>query len=225
MEVSRGVFIKAFLITVIIFLSVYSLNLYLNSQRENVLDDNMAEIIDNFEEVQALTDLMKVYGGNVTCLALESRLKLLDTQIWKLGDKIENYRQLSKDYMNDPYYQTQKEKFNRQEVMYYSILKEMQSSCNTNQTYILYFYAKGETCSKCDDQSYVLNYFNQRIDPELAVFSFDTDLNLPSINMLKSIYNVTEYPCVVIYDTTYCGLRDKDEVQGILCSKRNLSIC
>ena len=36
MEVTKSIFMKAFMITLVIFISVYALNLYLNSQREVV---------------------------------------------------------------------------------------------------------------------------------------------------------------------------------------------
>jgi hypothetical protein len=227
MAVDRSIFVKAFLITLALFLSVYSINLYLNYEREKAVDQRMNEVVDEFEEFQALNNLMEVYGQNATCLTLTSRIKLLDTNIWRLGEKIDSYRQLSRDYMNDPYYQDQKEKFNRQEVIYLSILKEMKKSCELNQTEIMFFYKKSEECPTCDDQSYVLNYFNQRIDPEIAIFSFDSDLNLPSVDTLRGIYNVTEYPSLVVEDSVYGGLRDRDELQKILCDKSNgtLSVC
>jgi hypothetical protein len=227
MAVDKKIFVKAFLITLALLLSVYSLNLYLNYEREKVIDERMREVVDEFEEFQALNALMEVYGQNATCMTLNSRIKLLDSNIWRLGDKIDNYRQLSREYMNDPYYQLQKQKFNRQEVIYLAILKAMKRSCQLNQTEILYFYQKGEECKTCDDQAYVLTYFNQRIDPEIAIFSFDADLNLPSVDVLRSLYNVTEYPCLVVEDSVYCGLRDKVELQGILCDRsgNSLSLC
>jgi len=225
MEVTKSIFMKAFMITLVIFISVYALNLYLNSQREVVLDGKMSEVLDEFEEVQALTSLMKMYGENATCITLKSRLKLLDSKIWKLGEKIENYRQLSKDYMNDPYYLLQKQKFNRQEVIYFSIFREMKAQCDLNKTEILYFYRNGLDCRQCDDQSYVLNYFNERVGPEIAVFSMDADLGLPSVDVLLNIYNITEFPCIVVEDHPYCGLHDRDDMERILCSRRNMSIC
>jgi len=66
---------------------------------------------------------------------------------------------------------------------------------------------------------------NREIDEELSIFSFDADLELPSISVLTQFYNVTEYPCMVIEDGTYCGLRDKRMMTDVLCQGRNLSIC
>ncbi|MFC2163067.1 hypothetical protein ACFLRF_05240 [Candidatus Altiarchaeota archaeon] len=225
MEVDRFLFIKAFVITVIIFLSVYSLNLYLNSERERVLDERMSEIIVEFEEFQALSALMRVYGRNATCLTLRSRMKHLDKRIWELGEKIDKYRELSKEYMDDPYYQEQKEKFNRQEVIYLALLKQMKTDCKINQTEILYFYRKSEDCPDCDAQAYVLDYFNRLINQEVAIFSFDADMQMASVQTLIDIHNITSYPCVVVEGQSYCGMRDRVEMEKIFCSKASLSIC
>lgn len=226
MEIKKSLFIKALIITLALFISVYSLNLYLNSEREQTLNERMEDVVSEFEEFQALSNLMRLYGENATCLALNSQLKLMDSKIWKLGEKIENYRLISKDYMNDPYYQLLKKKFNRQEVIYLSNLKEMKERCGLNQLEILYFYRKGEICTQCDEQAYILNYFNNYIKEEIAVFSFDADLNLSSIDVLQGIYNITEYPCIVVGDRVACGLQNKEAVKQLICSERNtISIC
>jgi hypothetical protein len=64
MEIKKGVFIKAFLITLALLISVYSLNLYLNSEREKYLDERMNSVVGDFEEFQALSNLMAVFGEN-----------------------------------------------------------------------------------------------------------------------------------------------------------------
>jgi len=227
MEIKKGLFVKAFLITLALLISIYSLNLYLNSEREKYLDERMNSVVDDFEEFQALSNLMNVFGENATCLTLNSQLRLMDTKIWALGEKIENYHLISKDYMNDPYYHQLKEKFNRQEVIYLSDLKEMKRRCGLSQLEILYFYRRAEDCPACDDQAYVLNYFNQYIDPEVAVFSFDADLNSSSVGVLQGIYNITEYPCLVVGERVACGLQDKNALEIVLCTESNntISIC
>ncbi len=225
MEVEGSIFIKAFIITLVIFVSVYSLNVYLHTLREDALDERMSDILEEFEEIQALNMLMTVYGENISCIALKSQLGVLDTKIWKLGEKIDSYRELTSEYLDDPYYQIQKEKFNRQEVIYLSILKQLKRKCDLKQTEILFFYRNGEDCEYCDQQAYVLNYFNQRIDSEIAVFSFDADLDLPSVNVLLKVYGVSEFPCIVVGEKAYCNLQDRDSLTRILCSTGNLSIC
>jgi hypothetical protein len=226
MEVSRWVFAKAFVITVLVMVIIYSVNVFLNSKREISVAADMDETVETLQEMEALTQLMHEFGENSTCLTLKTQLQLLDKQTWRLGDKIEDYRKLTQEYMSDPYYLQQKRKFNRQEVLYLSLLGQIRQKCDINQTVILYFYRSVEECDKCDDQAFVLTHLNQRIDPELAIFSFDHDLDIPSVNVLENVYNVTSYPCIVVEGETYCGIRGTQEVEGYLCKKTpSLSIC
>jgi hypothetical protein len=226
MEVSRWVFAKAFVITILVLVSIYSLNVFLNSKREIRVANDLDETLETMEEMQALTQLMEEFGKNATCLTLKSELKLLDRQTWKLGDNIEAYHKLTQEYMSDPNYYKQKRKFNRQEVLYLSLLRQIRTKCDINQSIILYFYRRLENCTQCDKQAFVLTHMNQKIDEELAIFSFDSDLDISSVNVLRDVYGVNEYPCIVIEDGTYCGLRDRDEVERILCERTPyLSIC
>lgn len=226
MEVSRWVFAKAFIITILVLSVIYSVNVFLNSKREIAVSADMDEAVETMEEMQALTQEMNMFGENATCMTLKSQLHVLDKQTWKLGDKIESYRQLSQEYMSDPYYIQQKRKFNRQEVLYLSLLSQIRQKCSLNQSIVMYFYRNGKVCTQCDQQSFVLTHINQKMDEEVAVFSFDADLDLPSVNVLMANYNVTTFPSIVIEGETYPGLRDSPEVERILCEKTTyLSIC
>ncbi|MFH0862990.1 MAG: hypothetical protein V1875_08180 [Candidatus Altiarchaeota archaeon] len=226
MEVSHWVFAKAFVVTVLVLVIIYSLNVFLNSKREISITDDMDASLETMEEMQALTYLAPLFHDNETCVTLKSQLKLLDTQTWKLGNKIEDYHKLTQEYMSNPEYYKQKRKFNRQEVMYLSLLRQIRDKCSLNQSIILYFYSNPKKCQQCDQQAFVLTHLHQKMDQEISIFSFDYDLDLPSVSVLKDVYNVGELPCIVIEDGTYCGLQDKETIERVLCEKTPyLSIC
>lgn len=226
MEVSRWIFIKALLITLFVLSIIYSINIYINSQRVETLDSQMMDTVNMLEEMETLTQLMRMFGPDATCVALKTQLDLIDKKIWDLGNKIEDYRRLSKEFFNDPAYLSHKRKFNRQQVMYLSLLKQIRQNCDLNQTIVLYFYQNSEDCRQCDDQSFVLTHINERIGKEIAVFSFDADLEIPSVDVLIEYYGIKEYPCTVVEDRTYCGLRSRNELEEYLCLENPaLSIC
>ncbi|MBI2651364.1 hypothetical protein HYX01_02755 [Candidatus Woesearchaeota archaeon] len=225
MEVNNKIYLMAALITALLFASIYSFNLFLNNKRENVVIDKMEEVLDEYQEIQTLSLMSSVFGREMSCLSLEKSLAHMDKTLWDTGIKIDRYKQLTEEFTKDPFYIIQKTKFNRNEVLYFSMLKELKDWCSFNQTIILYFYKKKEECSNCDAQSFVLTDLNKEIDSEIAIFSFDTNLELPSINTLVLFYNVTSYPCTVIENKTYCELLDKDSLIEALCGYKNHSIC
>ena len=222
---NKGIFIAAAIITVMLFISIYSFNMFLNTQRERVVIDKMEEVLDEYQELQALSLMSEVFGKDMTCLSLESRLSHMDKTLWDAGVKIDRYREVTEKFVTDPFYIDQKRKFNRNEIIYFSMLKEMKDWCEFNQTVILYFYEKKDLCPDCDGQAFVLTDLNKEIDAEIAIFSFDSDLELPSVSTLELFYNITSYPCIVVEDNAYCKLYNKNQLIDLLCDYRKLSIC
>lgn len=225
MVANKGIFIAAAAITIMLFISIYSINLFLNAQRERAVINKMEDVLDEYQEIQALSLMSDVFGKEMTCLSLESRLAHMDKTLWDAGVKIDRYREITEKFVTDPFYIDQKRKFNRNEVIYFSMLKEMKDWCKFNQTIILYFYKKKEDCPDCDAQSFVLTDLNKDIDEEIAIFSFDSDIGLPSIKTLELFYNITSYPCMVIEDGTYCGLYSKNSLIDTLCRHKDISVC
>ena len=228
-RVDVKILLTAAILTIFIFLGIYYLNLLLEEKREEIITEKMNEIIEDFEEIEAssyLMDFISKSNNGYACDVIKYQLEYLESKLWKLDQKIKNYREITKDFMNDEFYIQEKKRLNRREVIHFTMLEKMKKICNYSQTTILYFYGKCAENKKCDDQGFVLTYINQKIDPEIAIFSFDCDLNIPSVNTLLNLYNVTEYPCVVVEGNTYCGLHDVNEMEKILCTHSpNLSIC
>jgi hypothetical protein len=225
MVTNKGIFIIAAVITIMLFVSIYSFNLFLNTQRERVVIEKMEDVLEEYQEIQALSLMSDVFGKEMTCLSLESRLTQMDKTLWDTGIKIDKYREVTERFITDPFYIDQKKKFNRNEIIYFSLLQNMKQWCTFNQTTILYFYKKKEECPGCDTQAFVLTDLNKEIDPEIAIFSFDSDLELPSINTLERFYNIDSYPCIVIENSTYCGLHNKNKMINLLCDHGDISLC
>jgi len=114
---NKGIFIAAAIITIMLFISIYTLNLFLNTQRERVVIERMEEVLDEYQEIQALSLMSDVFGKEMTCLSLESRLAHMDETLWDTGIKIDSYREATEKFITDPFYLKQKRKFNRNEVV------------------------------------------------------------------------------------------------------------
>lgn len=230
MALDKKIFLIGFFITSLIFLSILFLNSLMDDKREEAVIQRMSNIVEEYEDMQTLLLMSEFFGEEATCVALESMLVSMNKGLWDLGMKIDLYRQATEEFMKDPFYLEQKREFNRKEVLYFSMLKKMKDMCNVDQTIISFFYKKKEDCPDCDAQSFVLADIRRDVekkkkDEELALFSFDADIGLPSINLLIKFYNITFYPCIVIEDMIYCGLHDKKQLINILCKENNQTIC
>ena len=229
MAIRKSVFVISFLVTVIILMSVIFSNMFLSEEREEAVVERMNDIVNEYEEMQTLFFMSEFFGEEATCVALESMLSSMNEELWDLGVKIDSYRQVTEEFTRSPFYVDQKTEFNRRAVLYYSMLRRMKEMCDVNQTIMSYFYKKKEDCPDCDEQSFVLTDIRHDLEDKdmsqsLALFSFDANIDIPSLQLLTRYYNISEYPCLLIGDSVHCGLYRKDDVLDLLCNM-NSSAC
>lgn len=221
------IFVTAGILTIILFLCVYLLNLLMNMEREDVINTNMDEVLEDFEEVESSYYLMEyLTESNASCDAIVEQLNYLEQRLWKLDNKIKEYKDMVSEFGGEEFYLKEKRRLNRRAIIHLSMLTKVRNLCNYNQTVILYFYGNCKTDANCGQQGFVLSYINEQIDPEIAIFSFDADRDVEGVKTLMKAYNVTQYPCIVIEGHTHCGLKNRDELMSLLCNySPRLSIC
>ncbi len=218
----------SFLITVFLLATVLFLGSTLNDNRESDLNKRFERMSQDFNSMQTFSLLSETYDDKMACLAFESKLQELNSYIWKLGQDIDNYRTASEEFQKNQYYVQQKKIFNENEVYYYLLLRKMEKKCSIKRVNILFFYKNAVDCKKCDDQSFILSDISKMDDDnkkEIAVFSYDVDLNISTINLLAKYYDVHEFPCMVINETPYCGIQDKNFIMKKVCTEENLYLC
>lgn len=220
-------FVLAGLMTVLLFMSIYTLNLYMDSQRQNKVANSMDSILEDIEDIEASAYLLEyLQNKNGSCESMIEQLNYLESRLWKFDQKISQYKDAQQDFTSEDFYLQEKRRLNRREIIQLSILGKVKKECGYNNTAILYFYGNCRTEPNCGEQGYVLSYINEKIDPEITILSFDTDRDVQVVNTLMKAYNVTRVPCVVVEGKSYCGLRNRDEMTGILCENSpGLSIC
>lgn len=226
MALKKNILLIAFLITVFMLLSLILLGKIMDNSRAKYLDDQVRKVYEEFNDFQTFFLMAQTYGDEMACLAFETKIREMDKSIWKLGQKIDQYRAATEQFSKSEYYYEQKKTFNENEVLYLVLLKTLKERCGFKQEIILFFYRNSEDCKKCDDQSFVLTDINREIDPEIAIFSFDMDLNTTKISLLSKFYKIDNLPCIVINETTYCGIKDKDFILKKLCdAQTTISVC
>jgi hypothetical protein len=231
MKLRQNIAILALAITIFLFLSIIFLGMILNNKREDKINNEVKKMYDDFRGMQTLSLIMENYDDEMVCIAFESKLKELDSYIWKLGENIDKYRVATEEFQKDEYFLTQKKEFNENEVFYYLMMKRMITRCNIEKEPILFFYQNSADCKKCDDQSFVLNDINEIDDEkgknEIAIFSFDVDLNITSINILNQYYKIDQYPCIAFSNNEkMCGMQDKNIIIKKICSiNPKINIC
>ncbi len=225
MALDKKLALVAFLITLFLLATILLLGDFFNDKREEYITTQIQEMYNNLNEMQTFTLMSEIYGDDMACLAFKSKLKQLDTSLWDLGIKIDQYRVASEEFQKDPFYLQQKKIFNENEVFYLMLLAKINKHCAYKQEIISFFYQNSADCKKCDDQSFILTDIKRKAKDEISIFSFDVDLELIPVTLLVQYYGITEFPCLVIHDKKYCGIQDMDFIFTTLCASGNLSLC
>ncbi len=220
-------FLLAGVLTVLLFILISYTNLFFNSARETSVQTGMEEIVEDIEDIEASYYLMEyLQERNGSCESIIEQLNYLEARLWQFDEKIRLYSEAQQAFTGDEFYLQQKKRLNRREIIQLSMINKVKKRCGYNDTVILYFYGNCKAEPNCGEQGFVLNYINEKIDPEVSILSFDGDRNTSVVNTLMKAYNVTSYPCIVIEDSTYCGLMNRGEVERLLClNSPLLSIC
>ena len=230
-EIKKYIAIVAFLITLVLFLSFVILGNMLDEKREKFLNSEFSRLYRDINDIQTITLVSQLFDEKFVCIALQNKLMDMNKYIWNLGQRIDRYRAATEEFTKDEFYIEQKTKFNEQEMIYFLLMRNIIQKCNITKELVLFFYKNSDECKKCEDQSFILTDIKETEDKmkrdQIAVFSFDMDLNISTVKMLSDYYNINpnELPCIVIGKDKYCGIQDKDRILDLLCKRNNLTIC
>ena len=87
--------------------------------------------------------------------------------------------------------------------------------CVEDKVVILYFYSV--PCSDCIKQGNILDDLREKkFKDRLRVFVLNYDSDEEIVKVLKKTYNITETPSIVIGNSTYVGLMERDKLSDII---------
>ena len=140
--------------------------------------------------------------------------KLLTESLDELGTKLGYLEsQYSKD---DSRIIDLKKPYSLLEIRHYLAMKRRAERCNSNDSLILFFYSNDpEYIDESEQQGFILDYLKKKYD-NVRVYSFDGNLELGILNLLKEKYNISIYPSTVIEGRVYAGLHDKTEFEEVI---------
>lgn len=223
MAIKKEIIILSFFITLSLFLTFLLVGDFLNSKRQQSIDARFEGMYSDISDMQNILLISSVYNGTIACQAINTKLNNMDKTIWDAGLKLEQYRVATEEFQKSSYYYDQRKSFNDNEVTYLMLLIQIKKKCDYNKPIISFFYENSAVCTKCDDQSFVLDDIKREQGNNVNIFAFDADLNLTSVDIVKNSYSVGELPCVVINDNKYCGIQSKDFIMSKICADSNAS--
>ncbi len=195
-------YLLALLITIIVFLTAFALSNFLNNRKITNIKEIEDKIAIDIMSSETQYDLL----AESACKDLSN--DILSRELNALAEKLTyteaNFGQNSPDLLRLKTYYT------LLQIKDYLLMKKISLKCNTKPVFILYFYSLN--CPACEQQGYVLTYLREQY-PNLRIYSFDYNLDNPALRTMISLYKIdTTTPAIVVNDTVYTGLIDKDKL-------------
>ena len=119
---------------------------------------------------------------------------------------------------NDKKVIEQKKGYTLIEVQHFLNVKKYVGECNKNITTIMFFYSNSEPYVDAGERiGYILNSLKSDRKEKVMIYSFDFDLDMAIIKILKDVYNVTSPDTVIVNEKTKLeGISNIDELEKYL---------
>jgi len=199
MVIQKDVFWKAGIITAIVFILGVSLGSFLESSRIKDIREEYKVVEVQWADAKLQSSYFQVLKPEFCDSAIKENLNFAD-RIYNEGLKIERYENANKlNDENQLLYEKQRYALLKTEFWLNSIyLKE---KCKASYTNVLYFYLDKPSLiekPKQDTISLILKDLKDKYGEKMMLIPIPLDLNLVTINVIKSTYNLTVSPTILI---------------------------
>lgn len=193
-----------------VFLSGLSFGFFWDSLRSQESEREINELVIYSSALFLESSLLEDAG-------CESLKPILDEAVIDLSDALERYEYyVRQSRVNIDGENLLYRRYLMSNLRYWFFVKEFKEKCGVNNTVILFFF--DQNCPDCDVMSERLTFLKKKYGGDVLVFPVNMELAAkdPVANTLRSIYNATSYPAIVIDGNRY-GYLTKEELEGFVC--------
>jgi len=204
-----SVYVKAFLITALLFIGNFFFVKYLDDSRAAQLRAEVSDIEEQVQSSSALLLYSQTFNNSAElCPILGQETEKQVGRLYKLFGELQTASEAN--VFADT--ATIKSRFVLTNVQLWLYLQQLDKACGgTDVVPVLYFYPDKRDCLECRAQAAVLNDVTAKCS-HVRVFALPTDTDVPVLQAIKAKYGVTREPTLVINDRRFDGLVAKDDV-------------
>ncbi len=209
MNASSKRYVVAFLISAGIFITALLVSMLINDARLEsirVIEENIATDTLSLEtQFDLLSELScaDIRENSVLSREVSTLSRRLSYEEGRLGAENEEVVRLKRQY-------------SLLLIKDILLMKKISQKCSLQPVFVLYFYSNSDDCPDCERQGYVLTALGEAY-PKLRVYSFDYHLDLPALQTLATIYDLSgELPALVVNEKAYYGFKTVEELEKII---------
>jgi hypothetical protein len=208
-KISTSLYALAFVATAIVFSLGVLVGQLIDGTNQQLISDEVDDLTQKLESTQ----LLMLLDENSTsfCPVYKSQVDSINLDIEKIGHKL-SYLEEQKQ----AYDVTLKKNYFILEAQSYFMSKKLNEKCGENSTLLLYFYSN-KNCVSCKKQGNDILAVRDSLNSDsIKIYSFDGDLESSVADALKTQFNITEYPSIIINDKLYSGAQDQATLRSVL---------
>src|SRR3989338_3021073 len=217
-KISKEKYILAALLTLLIFSLGLTLGILLDSVRLQKSEKLSKQQEVDYGSLQLQYLYLTTFSENedscsVLKVALDKSIKDLSVSL----ERFDQYKQNSN--FNQDEFNMVARRYILDNIKYWLFAQKSQQKCAIDLVTVLYFYSEND-CSICPDQGVLLTYYKKIYGERLLIFPINADHeeNEAMITVLKSKYNITQYPTVIIGNKKYESVVKKQQLCSIICN-------
>ena len=200
-----SVYLKAFILTAIVFTLGISAGWYLDSTRTQAAQNELGALRLQAEEARVGMVFFETFKTDPQFCSVYSKEMTAQLQrVGRLGEQLEALREANK--IDESYYSLK-----RQYVLFNTELwlraENLKKICASNVTTMLYFYPENAECGDCAAQARALLSLKQACPDKVWLFALPTDFDVTVVDMLKQRFAIASTPSLVVDGQTLSGLQ------------------
>jgi len=208
----KQVYVKALVITAVLFAGNFFIVKYLDDSRAEQLRSELYSIQERMQSSRVLL-LYSQYSNDsaALCPMLENQTRQQMLDLYALYGDLEKAREANV-FTDVPTIQRRFILTNAELLLY---LRQFERQCGrTLVKPVLYFYPEGEDCLECRAQARVLDALTQDC-PSVRVFAFPTNSDLPVVQAIVASYGVDREPSLAINEKLYPGVSTREQIVAL----------
>ena len=213
-------YLFAAVLTLLIFSLGLMLGLVIEGKRVAFIHEKTSEQNLDFSSLQLQYEYINQLSREKNCPALAKNFDENVNVLEDTRERLESYRDQSS--VNKAEFEVIRRDYTIAQFNYWLFAKKYKSLCNANITTILFFYDDDDKCGECSNQGYVLSYLKNVSGDQLlnsAIYGkYEVE---PMVGIIKTTYEVNEYPTLVIEDETFVGFMSADGLKEQICEVIN----
>ena len=203
-KISFRLYLTAAVLTAVVFSSGILFGWFLDSNRVTNVQSQIDDLAVNFQNLDLENSIYQTFGNETfSCSIYTTKAESLSKQTDQLAEELNSFKQMNQFQLSK--LDSFKKRYTLMNLGFWLQLVNLKKNCDYNSTTILYFYTT-KPCDDCVAQGIVLDTLKRKSPEKLMIFAIDSDLDLGVVTMLKTKYNVTRVPTLVI--------NEKSKIEG-----------